>query len=189
MPAMLLAVASVGVSSCGDDNNDEPEAVNWSTSYEVKVELSDDVLKLTDVTAHIAYPDGTFRDQLVVEKNSSWTMTGDKVPDKAGVLLTFVPKHDIDVNQVYTISTNGSISATSYMNKGVIDTKSFSIEGEEMELDGDKVEEYFKGNGVGFAYGVNSHGKIVDVDLREFDFGLNGIWEWLAGVLVGGEDK
>ena len=124
--AMMMAIVCTGFTSCGDDK-DEPEApATWGSSYIVTFELNDDVINTADITAHIANPDGTFREEKVTKSKLSWTLTGNKLPDKAGVLLTFVPKKNIDENKVYNIGINGGITVTSYRNEGVVDFKSDS---------------------------------------------------------------
>lgn len=180
--AMMMAIACTGFVSCGDDN-DEPKApATWGSSYVITFELSDDVMNTADITAHIANPDGTFREEKVTKTKSTWTLTGNKLPDKAGVLLTFVPKKNIDENKAYDIGINGGITVTSFRNEEVVDFKSDS-ENSHMSVKGDKLTEYYVGKGVGFAAGVSENGKIVSVDVESFDFGLNGLWEWVAGWL------
>lgn len=177
---MMIVIACTGFTSCGDDN-DEPEApATWGSSYVVTFELSDDVISTADITAYIANPDSTFREEKVTKAKQSWTLTGNKLPDKAGVLLTFVPKKNIDENKVYDITINGGITVTSFRNEGVVDFKSDS-ENSHMTVKGDKLTEYYVGKGVGFARGVSENGKIVSVDIDSFDFGLNGLWQWVAG--------
>lgn len=180
--AMMMAIACTGFTSCGDDN-DEPEApATWGSSYVVSFELSDDVMNTADITAYIANPDGTFREEKVTKNKPSWTLTGNKLPDKAGVLLTFVPKKNIDESKVYDIAINGGIAVTSLRNEGVVDYKSYSSNSH-MTVNGDKLAQYYVGRGAGFASGINEKGEIVSVDVDSFDFGLNGLWEWVAGWL------
>lgn len=180
--AMMMAIACTGFTSCGDDN-DEPEApATWGSSYVVSFELSDDVMNTADITAYIANPDGTFREEKVTKNKPSWTLTGNQLPDKAGVLLTFVPKKNIDESKVYDIAINGGIAVTSLRNEGVVDYKSYSSKSH-MTVNGDKLAQYYVGRGAGFASGINEKGEIVSVDVDSFDFGLNGLWEWVAGWL------
>lgn len=178
--AMMTAIACIGFTSCSE-SNDGPEAPPvLSSSYVVTFELSDDVLNTADITAHIANPDGTFRDAKVTETKQSWTLKGDKLPDKAGILFTFVPKTNIDKSKTYDIAISGGISVTSYKNEGVIDAKGHSGSSG-MSIQGDKLEQYYVGRGTGFAYGVSEDGTITRLDVDSFDFGLNGLWEWVAG--------
>lgn len=180
--AMIMAIACTGFTSCGDDN-DEPEApATWSSEYVITFELSDDVINTADITAHIANPDGTFREEKVTKTKSSWKLTGSKLPDKAGVLLTFVPKKNIDENKTYDIEIDGGITVTSLRNKDVADYQSYS-NNSDIPIKGDKLPQYYVGKGVGFAYGISENGKIVRVDVDSFDFGLNGLCEWVAGWL------
>ena len=184
--AMMMATACTGFTSCGDDN-DEPEApATWGSSYVVTFELNDDVINTADITAHIANPDGTFREEKVTKTKMSWTLTGNKLPDKAGVLLTFVPKKDIDPDKVYDIGIKGNIAVTSLRNDIVINYKSYGHDSN-MTIKGDKLTQYYVGRGVGFAHGINANGELVSVDVDSFDFGLNSLWEWVAGWFV--EDK
>lgn len=170
--AMVIAIANVGITSCGDDN-DEPEApATWGSSYVVTFELGDDVMNTADITAHIANPDGTFREEKVTKSKRSWTLTGNKLPDKAGVLLTFVPKKNIDPEKVYDIAINGNIAVTSLRNDKVVNYSSYGGN-THMTINGDKLAQYYVGRGVGFAHGINAEGGLVSVDVDSFDFGLN----------------
>lgn len=181
--AMMMAIACTGFTSCGDDN-DEPEApVTWGSSYVITFELSDDVINTADITAYIANPDGTFREEKVTKTKLSWTLTGNKLPDKAGVLLTFVPKKNIDSDKVYDIGIKGNIAVTSLKDDQVVDYKSYGHDSN-MTIQGDNLTQYYVGRGVGLAHGINSDGKLVSVDVDSFDFGLNGLWEWVAGWFV-----
>ena len=174
--AMMMAIACTGFTSCGDDN-DEPEApATWGSSYVVTFELSDDVMNTADITAHIAKPDGTFSEEKVTKNKLSWTLTGNKLPDKAGVLLTFVPKK----NKAYDIGINGNIAITSLRNDKVVNYESYG-EDSNLTIKGDKLAQYYVGHGAGFAHGINANGELVSVDVDSFDFGLNGLWEWVAG--------
>lgn len=182
--AMMMAIACTGFTSCGDDK-DEPEApATWGSSYVVTFELSDDVLNTADITAHIANPDGTFREEKVTKTKLSWTLTGNKLPDKAGVLITFVPKKNIDESKVYDIAINGGITVTSFRDEKVVNHKSDSGNSH-ITINGDKLAEYYVGRGVGFARSVSENGAIVNIDVDSFDFGLNGLWKWIAGWLAG----
>lgn len=173
-----LFIVMTALTACNDD---EPEApATWSSSYVVTFELSDDVMNTADITAHIANPNGTFREEKVTNNKLSWTLTGKKLPDKAGVLLAFVPKKNIDENKVYDIAINGGITVTSFRNEGVVDYKSDS-RNSNMRINGDELAQYYVGSGAGFASGISENGKIVSVDVDSFDFGLNGLWEWVAG--------
>lgn len=184
--AMMTAIACTGFTSCGEDN-DEPETpATWGSKYVVTFELSDDVMNTADITAYIANPDGTFREEKVTNAKPSWSLTGNKLPDKAGVLLTFVPKKNIDENKAYDINIYGGITVTSFRNEDVIDYKSDS-QRSHMTIKGDKLPQYYVGNGAGFASGINEKGEIVKVDIESFDFGLNGLWQWIAGWFT--EDK
>ncbi len=180
VPAIMMTIACAGFTSCGDDSDDPESPDTWSTSYEVKFELSDDVMNTADVTAYIADCDGRSREEKVTKAEMSWILTGDKLPDKSGVLLTFLPKKNIDENKTYEIAINGSITVTSYRNREVVSHKSYSGNSN-MTIKGDKLAEYYAGRGAGFASGVDENGAIVNVDVDSFDFGLNGLWEWVAG--------
>lgn len=172
--AMMMAIACTGFTSCGDDN-DEPEApATRGSSYEVTFELSDDVVNTADITAHIANPDGTFREEKVTKTKSTWTLTGNKLPDKAGVLLTFVPKKNIDENKAYNIGIKGNIAVTSLRNDKVVDYRSYGHDSS-IPIKGDKLSQYYVGKGAGFAHGINADGKLISVDVESFDFGLNGL--------------
>lgn len=178
---LMLATAAFALTSCGGDDDDEPEQPkNWSTVYAYSFKLSADVLRTAEVTAHIARPDGTFSTEAVTTLNPSWTLKGTNVPDKAGILLTFVPKKDIDTGATYKIDIFGSVTAESLYGEGVIGYKNYS-HGTTMTISGAKLAEYFTGRGVAFAYGTDAQGEMSALPVDSFDFGLNGFWKWLSG--------
>lgn len=180
--AAVLAIASTGFIACGDDN-DEPEVpATRGSSYVIAFEFNEDVINTADITAHIAKPDGTFSEEKVTKPNVSWTLTGNKLPDKAGVLLTFVPKNDIDPAKVYDISIKGSIAVSSLKNNKVVEYESYGKRSH-MTVKGERLPEYYRARGIGFAHGINTNGELVKVDVDTFDFGLNGLWQWVAGWL------
>lgn len=184
--AVMMVIAFTGFTSCGDDNEEPETPATWESSYVVTFELSDDVMDTADITAHIANPDGTIREEKVTKSQLSWTLTGNKLPDKAGVLLTFVPKKNIDPEKVYDIGINGNITVTSFRNGEVINFQSYGDDSN-MTVKGDMLAQYYVGSGAGFAHGVGANGELVSVDVDSFDFGLNGLWKWVAGWFV--EDK
>lgn len=179
MFATLVMAASLGFTACGgdDDNSgDEPQAPGvWTTIYKVELDLSDDVLKTADVTAHIANPDGTVREEPVTKANHSWTMTGKTLPDKACVLLTFVPKTDIDVTKVYDIRFAGSITAASFKDDKQQSYKTYPHR-VSLSLPGDKLSAYYPGKSFALALGVNAKGEIVSASASDFDFGVNFVF-------------
>lgn len=181
MMAILAVVFGISFTACSD--NDEPQQEEaWSTSFEVSFKLSDDVFKGADVTAYIAGPDGSMRTEKVAS-NKNWTLTGNKVPGKAGVLLSFVPKQNIDAAAVYDIKMDYSISATCFVgNDKVNDKKSYSSN-EEVSIAGSDAADFFTGSGIALAMGVDANGKVVEVDPKDFDFGFNGIWKDLSEIL------
>lgn len=172
MAFMMTAIVCAGFASCGDDNEPDSPAV-WSSSYEMKFKFSEDVLNTAVITAHIANPDGTFSQETVTTTNPSWELSGNKLPDKAGVLITFVPKSDIDPDKVYDIAIDGGVKVTSYRDNGVIEFKSNSIDSH-MPVKGDMLIQYYESAREGFAYGVKENGAIVVLDMDGFDFGLTG---------------
>lgn len=192
MLAMLIALSGIAFTACGDDNDEPenpetPEEATWATKYTVSFELSDDVFKAAEVTAHVVEPDGS-RSELTLESSPNLTMEGKKIPDNAAVLLTFVPKKDISETEVYDIQIKGSIRATSYKNGKQFDSQFHAIGGG-LTLKGDKVAQYFTGRGVALAYGVDENGKVVTVNTDDIDFGLNNIWKWLAEIIAASDGK
>lgn len=183
--ATVLSVFSLSLTSCGDDN-DEPDIPDtWETTYTISVTFQQDFLDAADITAHIANPDGTFASEAVVNTTTSWTLTGNKIPDKAGIAFTFAPKSNIDSDRVYNLGTKGTITTKSIKNGEVFMAKSSSVGSDNMSVKGDRVAEYIKARGIAMASGVNAEGEVIKVDTKDFDFGINGVWEWLAGVLTG----
>ena len=185
--ATVLSVFSLSLTACGDDNDEPDMPDTWETTYTISVTFHQDFLDAADITAHIAKPDGTFATEAVMNKNTSWTLTGNKIPDKAGIAFTFAPKSNIDPDHVYNLGTKGTITTKSIKNGEGFMTKSSSVGSENMSVKGNRVAEYITGKGIAMASGVNAEGEIIKVDTKDFDFGLNGVWEWLAGVLTGAD--
>lgn len=183
--ALMLSVVGFGLTACGDDNDEPDMPDTWSTAYTISITFQQDFLDAAEITAHIANPDGTFASEAVVNTTTSWTLTGNKIPDKAGIAFTFAPKSNIDPDRVYNLGTKGTITTKSIKNGEVFMAKSSSVGSDNMSVKGDRVAEYIKARGIAMASGVNAEGEVIKVDTKDFDFGINGVWEWLAGVLTG----
>lgn len=177
MPVALIAAAScLALASCGGDDNDndkdEPEApAVWSTVYEISFEIGDDVFRSADVTAHIAHPDGTFSQEPVTRQDVSWTLKGDKLPDKAGVLLTFAPKDGFDQSRVYDVEYKGSITAAAYRDGKQQSFKTYPRE-IEISIPGANLADYYAKRSFGFAFSIDSDARITNETVADFDFGL-----------------
>lgn len=183
--ALMLSALSFGLSACGDDN-DEPEVADvWTTAYTVTATFGSEMFEMVDITANIVKPDGGISEENVLQQNYTLKMTGNKIPDKAGVLFTFVPKDNVGPDKVYKVQIERSIMATSYKNGEVYSSYSPSLVSTTLSIKGSQVAQYFTGKGVAVTAGISADGNATSVNSDEFDFGLNGVWEWLAGVLVG----
>ncbi len=178
MLAMLLAFVGLGFTACGDDDKDEPDMpATWSASYEITFEIGEDVLNTADVTVHFANPDGTFTSQTVTKSKTTWKSTDSKTPfpQKAGAILTFVPKQDIDASKTYQFKVNGSIAAASYK-----DGKLFSSSTSGVKLGhavaGDRMHDYLLNHPVAVAIGVDANGQVSALSTNDFDFGVNFVF-------------
>lgn len=184
---VVLIALGFGLTACGDDN-DEPEVpVTWSTAYDVNVTFGPEMFEMADITAHIAKPDGTVSEEVVLQQNYTLKLTGNKIPDKAGVLFTFVPKSNVDPDKVYHVLIDGYIRATSYKNGEVFSSLSPTSIKTSAPIKGSQVEKYFTGKGVAITVGISDDGNVTSVNPDQFDFGVNSVWEWLAGVLSGSD--
>lgn len=175
--ALFIGLASVGFSACGNDDNndDEPEAPDaWSTAYKFEFEIGDDVFNTADVTAYIASPDGTVSQVPVTDSKVSWTVKGNKIPDKAAVLLTFVPKKSIDVSKAYKMSLKGTVIAESYKNKETFSFKTYP-HSYSLDVPGENVSKFWTDKTFGVAMAVDATGNVVSASLSDFDFGFNFI--------------
>lgn len=188
MLAMLTAASGVAFTACGEDEPEKPVDEAWSTKYEVSVELSDDVYNTAEVTAYVAYPDGKVREEKVTS-NRNWTLTGDQVPDKAGVFLTFVPKNNVDLTKEYELGFDCSISGASLQGSDkTIDYKKYSVD-ETSTVEGDKLTEFYPEASVALALRTDAKGLVSKAEASDFDLGLNGgFWKWVSGILVGHDD-
>lgn len=128
------------------------------------------MLKTADVTAHIAAPDGTVREEPVTKTNPTWTMTGNKLPDKACVLLTFVPKKSIDAGTVFHITFKGTVTAASFKD-GKQQNYKTSSRNYSLDIQGDKLSQLYVGKTFGVALGISAQGQVVSVSESDFDFG------------------
>lgn len=183
MMGMLFAVSILTLTACGDDNNEPPVPDTWSTAYAVNVTFGPDMFEMADITAHIVKPDGTVSEEVVNQEHYTLKMTGNKIPDKAGVLFTFVPKDNVDPDKVYKVSIERSIGATSYKNGEVFSYLSPTALKMSATIKGSQVAQYFLGKGMAVTAGISADGNATIVDSDEFDFGVNSVWEWLAEVL------
>lgn len=184
LATLFVVVSGMMFTSCGDDN-DEPNGndnAKWNTSYEVKVTFGEDMFKMADITAHIAQPNGKVTSEPVLKASSSWKLTGDKIPDKAGILFTFVPKKDVTPDNLYRVEIYGSITATSFKN-GVEFSSQPRVYSNSMSIKGSQVEKYFTDRAVALVLSIDEDGDVNYANAEDFDFGLNGFWKWLAGVL------
>lgn len=181
--AIGLAALSFGLTACGDDN-DEPEVpAAWNTAYSVNVTFGSEMFEMVDITAHIAKPDGTVSEEVVLQEKYTLKMSGDKIPDKAGVLFTFVPKSNVDPDKVYHVLVEGSVRATSYKNGEVFSSFSPTAYKTSAPIKGSQVAKFFTGKGVAITAGISDDGNATSVNSDEFDFGVNSVWEWLARIL------
>lgn len=176
--AVMLLALCCGLTACGDDDDDPTGPDVWGTSYTMKMTFSDDFLKVADITAHVAKPDGTFHEEPVTQGTSTWTVTGEKIPSKAGVAFTFVPKKNI-AEGTYNLSANGSIDIRSLKNSGIHAEKN-KLTQLGITVPADRVAGYLTGKGMILLGGVDKEGNVIDVNSDDIDFGLNGIWSWLA---------
>lgn len=184
---MIVALIALcfGLSACSDDNDEPKLPDTWTTAYTVTATFGPEMFEMVDITAHIVNPDGSVSEETVLQQNYILKMTGNKIPDKAGVLFTFVPKDNLDPDRVYKVLIERNIRATSNKNGEVFSSYSPSIVTTTHSIKGNQVAKYFTGKGLASTAGISADGNATSVNSDEFDFGLNGVWEWLAGVLTG----
>lgn len=176
--ALFIGLASVGFSACGgdDDKDDEPEdPTTWSTAYKFEFEISDGVLSTADVTAHIVQLDGTVSHEKVTKSKITWTMKGNKIPDKAAVLLTFVPKEGVDVSKVYKASLKGAVTAECYKNNATFSHSTYP-HSYSVDVPAENISKFWTGKTFGVSMAVDASGNVVSASLSDFDFGLNFVF-------------
>lgn len=171
---LLTAVSGMMFSACGDDKDEpkDPTADKWTTSYAVHMKLGDEMLTIADITAHIANPDGTYREEKINKNEQDWTLTGNSIPDKAGIYFSFTAEPGLDPEKIYKISVESTISGKSFKNGEVFASKS-GISESRQSMRGDKMEDYFKkAKAIVVALAVNENGKVVDVNPADVNFGV-----------------
>lgn len=171
---LLSAFSGMVFSGCGDDNDEpqNPTEAKWTTSYHVSVKFGDDMLDIADITAHIALPDGTYREEKIDRKECEWTLTGNRIPNKAGVYFSFVAKPGLTAEKIYKISVESAISGKSFKNGKEFMSKS-GVSRASQPMRGDKMEDYFKkSRAMVVALGVDENGKVVDVAPADVNFGV-----------------
>lgn len=186
---MIVALIALilGLSACSDENDEPKVPDTWTTAYTVTATFGPEMFEMVDITAHIAKPNGTVSEEVVLQQNYTLKLTGNKIPDKAGVLFTFVPKSNVDPDKVYHVLIDGNIRATSYKNGEVFSSLSPTSIKTSAPIKGSQVEKYFTGKGVAITVGISDDGNVTSVNPDQFDFGVNSVWEWLAGVLSGSD--
>lgn len=178
---LMMAVAGMMFTSCGDEGDEPgkkpetpetPENATWTTTYLVHATFGDDMLNISDITAHIANPDGTFREEKIEKKDNEWTLTGDEIPDKAGVYFSFTAKTGLPADEVYRVDVNSTISGRSYRNGEEFSSKS-DISSARQPLKGSQLEAYFKKmHTIVVALGTNENGSVIDVEPSDVNFGV-----------------
>ncbi|MDE7108366.1 MAG: hypothetical protein K2O49_00140 [Muribaculaceae bacterium] len=186
MMVVLIALI-LGLSACSDENDEPKVPDTWTTAYTVTATFGPEMFEMVDITAHIAKPNGTVSEEVVLQEKYTLKMTGNNIPDKAGVLFTFVPKSNVDPDKVYHVLIDGNIRATSYKNGEVFSSLSPTSIKTSAPIKGSQVEKYFTGKGVAITVGISDDGNVTSVNPDQFDFGVNSVWEWLAGVLSGSD--
>ena len=181
MLAMLLALVGFGFTACGGDDNDEPDTpdtnATWTGMYQISFEIGEDVLSTADVTVHFANPDGTFTSQAVTKSQNIWKSTDSKtpLPQKAGAILTFVPKQNIDASKTYQFKVNASLSAASYKDGKLVHSNS-SGHNFHKAVAGNEMHDYLLNHPAGVATGIDAKGEVTALDVKDFDFGINFVF-------------
>lgn len=172
--AFMALFAGVDLTACGDNENNEPVVTpdSWSSEYVIKVSFSEDYLKIAHITAHIAHPDGSLSSEEVTKATTTWTLKGVKLPDRAGVMLTFSPKDNILTDEVYELSYDASISASSLVNGGVFSYKSDSMN-TSLTVKGDRIAEYLEKEEIILAKGINKNGGVINISSSDINFGAD----------------
>ncbi|MGN1229085.1 MAG: hypothetical protein ACI4T5_05445 [Prevotella sp.] len=113
MKYILMSLTALALWACGDDNEPDVPQPSVSSAIEVKYQatLSDDLLKVADVTAYYVSADGTVKNEPV--QASPWTKEVSIPADKPfGFALKYGVKSSatIDAEKEYSLKTTESIS-------------------------------------------------------------------------------
>lgn len=169
--AVMLSAMCCGLTACGDDDDeDEPVVDKYTTEYQINVTLNEDVLKTADVKAYVFSPEGVVTEETITRAANTWTLKGDKVPDKAGVMLTFDVKKGV-AEGVYSLGYKSSIAVTSYKN-GEVDGYEGKSGSKNMSVKSENLEKFY-GTQLTLAGAVAADGKATVTDGSNIDFGFN----------------
>lgn len=183
--------------------DDVPQEGAWSSCYDVKFEIGYDMFEALDITAHIANPDGTYREETLVYDEDlptsvnwedqyndavvSWSLNSDfeEYSNYAAVVLTFVPKQNISYP---SFRIKATMTGSLYRDGKHITSYTYD-EGKWVGYMMPDELEIWATHGLGVALEV-CRGEYVDEisDENIFDFDINpgwSDWRWLWDFVYG----
>ena len=170
MAWLLPAAFCLGLCACSDDKDAPATEDHFTTEYTFDVEFSEDLLATADVTATILFPEGTLYEETISQTNNSFTLKGNSIPDRAGILFLFDAKEG-NFSGDYEIGYKVKTTISCLNNDKVISSKletsdeMFNVPAENLSL--------FYGTSLVLAGEVSAHGEANVVNGADFDFGLN----------------
>lgn len=173
MLGLLVAATVLIVTACGDNQDDDPEvAASWTTSYVIEASFSEDFLKVADITANFAHPDGTYSSEQVAKTSNKWILKNNRIPDKGAVMFAIDPKQNV-TEGLYEIEASGTLMVSSFKN-GKEEASNYANFSSKMSVSSEKLDAFLKNKCIVFGLGVDGEGGIVKVNTADFDFGENG---------------
>ncbi len=170
----MVALTGFGFTACGDDN-DEPDLPkqedHFTTEYRFEVTFTDDLIKTADVKAYILSPEGTLSEETITQTNVSWTLKGNSIPDKAGVMIEFDTKQGVEEG-TYKLGYSEKTTVKCLNNGTVVSVKS-NDHSTSMTVPSQYLDRYY-GTSLTLGGEISSSGEANVTDGSNLDFGLNG---------------
>lgn len=171
MKSMLFAATVFTFTSCGDDDDEPKVEDNFTTEYTFTAEFSADLVKTASVKVYVLSPKGVLSEETITKEKNSWTLKGNSIPDKSGVMFEFDAKSNIPEGN-YKLGYKTTTTVKCLNNGGV-----FSIKSEDSELHFTVSAEqlpHVYGTSLIMGGEVNAKGEARVTDGSDINFGLNG---------------
>lgn len=180
---LVVLLTGLAFTACSDDDNNGPVSNDkFTTEYDFEIQFSEDVLKTADIKAYIHKPNGEVYSQELTNAQDKILLSGEAVPDKAGIRFDFTPKSNVADGE-YEIVYTAKAKITVYSDGKIFSEKSDEAE-ETYTVSAKNLVEFYHTSMV-VAGEVSSDGEPLVTDGFDIDFGINSDdWDsWFSNSL------